>query len=262
MSSRSFRRIVPVTLALLAGPLLLIGCAHVTATGPRPEAGRQQPQHFAATRTVHAAYDYQLFLPRDYRSGKDTRWPLIVFLHGAGERGTNIARVTVHGPPKLVPARPDFPFVVVSPQCPEHRLWEVADLDALLDDVLGRYAVDPSRVYLTGLSMGGNGSWAWATARPERFAAVAPICGWGEPIRVWIASGPRRDALTRLPIWAFHGAKDTVVPPADSETMVAAFGRLGNKVRLTVYPDAGHDAWTATYDNPALYDWFLSNRRP
>ena len=247
-------------LALLR-PLL----AASQTTSPPPTAvrpGTQEARSFRASVTTEAAYAYQLFVPKDPAAAPGHTWPLLVFLHGAGERGTDIAKVTVHGPPRIVASRPDFPFVVASPQCPDHAFWDPAQLDLFLDHLLATYPVDPSRVYLTGLSMGGNGSWAWATRSPHRFAAVAPICGWADPVRVWLASGPRREALSRLPIWAFHGAKDNVVPLEGSQAMVAAFERIGNKPRLTIDPEAGHDSWTAAYANTALYDWFLTQRRP
>lgn len=232
-------------------------------TALRP--GTQEPRSFRASVTTEAAYEYQIFVPQAPAGPATTParpWPLLIFLHGAGERGSDVAKVTVHGPPRIVGSRPDFPFVVASPQCPDHAFWDPAQLDLFLDHLLATYPVDPSRVCLTGLSMGGNGSWAWATRSPHRFAAVAPICGWADPVRVWLASGPRREALSRLPIWAFHGAKDNVVPLEGSQAMVAAFERIGNKPRLTIDPEAGHDSWTAAYANTALYDWFLTQRRP
>lgn len=247
------------TLAVLIA--LLLG-APGRSTGVEPSPGTQKAHRFQADITTAATHEYLLFLPREAQANPAGRHPLLVFLHGAGERGTNLASVAVHGPPKLVGSHPDFPFIVASPQCAPHQFWEPAVLDAFLDHLLKNHPVDPARVYLTGLSMGGNGTWAWATRSPHRFAAIAPICGWGDPIRVWLASGPRRDALARLPIWAFHGGKDTVVPLADSQAMVTAFGRLGNEARLTIDPEAGHDSWTAAYANPALFDWFLSHRLP
>lgn len=255
---RALRSLLAATSAAL-----LSGClSHPSVPSPTDAAGLQTPRDFHVTRTIDSHFQCQVFLPDGYRREAATPWPLLIFLHGAGERGNAIDRVTVHGPPKIAPSKPGFPFVVVSPQCPEGRLWNVEELELLLDELLRQYAVDPKRVYLTGLSMGGNGTWAWATAHPGRFAAVAPICGWGDPVRVWLSDEPRRAGLARLPIWAFHGAKDTVVPLTDTQSMVAAFGRIGNKVRLTTYPEAGHDSWTESYANPALYDWFLSHRLP
>jgi len=240
-------------------PVLLGG----VTSGLAQEAVRgQHPARFEATVQRKVAFDYLLFLPSKYDARGSTRWPLIVFLHGAGERGTNVQQVAVHGPPKRVQTQPDFPFVVLSPQCPPGTHWDTLALDGLLDSVLGSHAIDPKRVYLTGLSMGGYGTWAWSSARPERFAAIAPICGGGDPVGIWLAGGARRESLVRLPVWAFHGAKDEVVPLSASQQMVDAYKRLSNNARLTVYPDAGHDSWTATYENSALYEWFQQHRLP
>jgi hypothetical protein len=129
----------------------------------------------------------------------------------------------------------------------------VETLDALLDSVIGTYRIDEDRVVLTGLSMGGQGTWQLAAARPDRFAAIAPVCGRGNP--------EAAHRLRRVPAWVFHGAQDDVVPIGESERMVAALERCAGDVRFTVYPDAGHDAWTATYERADLWDWLLSHRR-
>lgn len=193
---------------------------------------------------------YLLHLPEAY--GKvERKWPLIVFLHGSGERGDDPEKLKLHGIPKVVERDPSFPFVAVSPQCPENSFW-TAHLDsvtALIDDTIAQYDVDPDRVYLTGLSMGGWGTWALAIAHPDRFAAIAPICGGENPNRA--------STLKEVPVWAFHGAKDTVTPAHYSQAMVDALRRAGADVRFTLYEHADHDSWTETYDNPALYEWFL-----
>jgi predicted peptidase len=124
---------------------------------------------------------------------------------------------------------------------------------ALLDEVQSKYKVDPDRVYLTGLSMGGFGTWETATQYPERFAAIVPICGGGRPYTV--------ARLKNLPTWVFHGEKDNVVPIKRSEEMVDALKKAGGDVKFTRYPEAGHDSWTETYNNPELYDWFLKHTR-
>jgi predicted peptidase len=222
----------------------------------------QKPVAFKKKLTETAKANYLLFLPAQYKKGSSTRWPLLLFLHGAGERGTNIWKVAAHGPPKLVKNTPDFPFIVVSPQCPTGERWSANILNALLDDVTRRYRVDTNRVYLTGLSMGGYGTWKLALAHPQRFAAIVPICGGGETIDVLLAGRRRAAALKTMGIWAFHGAKDPVVPLEESERMANALKRAGcTNVQLTVYPDATHDSWTETYNNPKLYDWLLAHRR-
>ncbi|MDZ4781376.1 MAG: prolyl oligopeptidase family serine peptidase [Planctomycetia bacterium] len=190
---------------------------------------------------------YQLFLPKDY-ADSDKKFPLMLFLHGAGESGNDLEIVKKHGPPKLVDGKPDFPFIVVSPQCAV-RPWRVDQLNALLDDIIAKYRVDTDRVYLTGLSMGGYGTWALAAEHPERFAAIVPICGGGNPATA--------SKLKDIPIWVFHGAKDDAVPLSRSEEMVAALKAAGSEPKFTIYPDAGHDSWTETYNNEDLYKWLL-----
>jgi predicted peptidase len=209
----------------------------------------QQPQEL--NRAVKVSMKYLLYLPKDYQQKES--WPLLLFLHGAGERGDNLELVKKHGPPKLIASGKQFPFLVVSPQCPERRWWEPMELAALLDEIVEKYKVDKDRIYVTGLSMGGFGTWSLAAYQPRRFAAIAPICGGGEPLVTML--------LPHVPAWVFHGAKDPVVPLARSEKMVDALKKVGGEVKFTVYPEAGHDAWTETYANPELYDWLLKHKR-
>ncbi|GDY20399.1 hydrolase [Verrucomicrobiota bacterium] len=218
---------------------------------------------FESQLTKAASLGYLLYLPKDYQpADKARKWPLMLFLHGAGERGTDLAKVSAHGPPKLAKLKQDLPFIVVSPQCPSGRRWDNDTLLALLDDVIARHSVDTNRVYLTGLSMGGYGTWSLGLSHPERFAAIAPICGGGDLILGLLPDTKKQAALKTLPIWAFHGAKDNVVPPAESERMIAAVKNAGCKdVQLTIYPDAGHDSWTEAYNNPKLFEWFLAHER-
>jgi predicted peptidase len=180
-------------------------------------------------------------------------WPLILFLHGAGERGDDLGLVKLQGLPKRLSEGATLPLMVVAPQCPAGQRWAVESLTALLNEVERNQPVDPDRVYVTGMSMGGAGTWALATAHPNRFAAIAPVCGRGDPSAVC--------AIAHVPVWAFHGARDDVVPLSESEVMVEALRRCGADVLFTVYPEAGHDSWTETYANPELYAWFLQHRR-
>jgi predicted peptidase len=165
--------------------------------------------------------------------------------------GRDIERVRAGGLPRRIEAGGRLPFIIVAPQSPRPE-WDVGALDALLDEIMARYRVDVDRVYLTGSSMGGYGTWALAAAHPERFAAMAPICGGGNPASA--------DRLRGVPTWAFHGAEDRTVPPEESRKMVAALERAGGDVRLTIYPGVGHDAWTITYADSGLYAWFLAHR--
>jgi predicted peptidase len=205
--------------------------------------------------TKKVSLKYLLYLPKGYGQKKDQKWPVMLFLHGAGERGDDLNVVKKHGPPKLIEAGKEFPFIVVSPQCPNSSWWpeQVDALVGLLDDIESKYAVDHEREYLTGLSMGGFGTWALATRYPARFAALAPICGGGDRFLV--------NRLKNVPVWVFHGAKDPTVPLQSSTEMVEALKKAGGDVQLTVYPEAQHDCWTETYNNPKLYEWFLSHHR-
>jgi len=200
---------------------------------------------------------YLFYLPKDYYNAKKIAWPLILFLHGMGERGNDLELVKIHGIPKIVKTQKDFPFIAVSPQCPTEYVWRDDDmqqaLENLLQKIVENYRVDKTRIYVTGLSMGGYGTWSLAARRPDLFAAAVPICGGGDPATVNI--------LKNMPIWVFHGGLDGVVLPEESEKMVRALERAGGKVRYTLYPKAYHDSWTETYDSPALYDWLLSNRK-
>jgi poly(3-hydroxybutyrate) depolymerase len=221
-----------------------------------PVPGKQVMQSLTSPALPGEKLGYLLFLPKDYGK-EDRKWPVMLFLHGSGERGDDLKLVKVHGPPKLVEAQPDFPFIVVSPQCPK-ELWWPGDLaqrwlDELLDHVLTRFAADPQRVVVTGLSMGGFGSWTLTARHPGRFAAAVPICGGGDP-----DDAPQ---LKSVPFWIFHGAKDAGVPLKLSEEMLLAVTRAGGQAKLTVYPEAGHDSWTETYNNPAVYEWLLAQRR-
>jgi len=207
--------------------------------------------------TKKVSLQYWLHVPEgDVTTGG---YPLILFLHGAGERGSDLDLLKVNGIPKIVEEQPDFGFVTLAPQCPVDTTWpyQLDALQALMDTALASLPVDPSRCYLTGLSMGGYGSWALGAECPHRWAAIAPICGGGR----WLNGFPKRaERLVNVPIWAFHGAKDPVVPLAESQQLVELLAARGADVKLTIYPEAGHDSWTETYANPDLYSWFLAHR--
>jgi len=198
---------------------------------------------------------YLSFVPADAAKDPQKKWPLILFLHGSGERGDDLNKVKVHGPPKIVETEKgkSLPFIVVSPQCPAGHSWLAMELMDLIDEVSARHPVDPDRIYITGLSMGGFGSWSLAAQYPEKFAAVVPICGGGDAEDV--------ERIKNLPIWIFHGAKDAAVPLKMSEDMIAALKKAGSSAKLTVYPHAGHDSWSETYANDELYAWLLKQKR-
>jgi predicted peptidase len=239
--SRSYRWKIPLIL------LLLSGVALAAEPGQHAQTMRKQ---------VEVKVDYLLHLPSDYGKDAGKKYPVILFLHGAGERGEDVNLVKKHGPPKLVDGKTDLAvkdFIVISPQCPPNKWWQPHEVIALLDEVAKSHAVDADRVYLTGLSMGGFGTWETSARYPERFAAIAPICGGGDPRRV--------RSLKDMPTWVFHGDKDEAVPVQRSIEMVDALKQIGNDVKFTRYPEAGHDSWTETYNNPELYAWFLKHKR-
>jgi predicted peptidase len=248
----------------MAAALGLMLMSAVLAEDAEDMGTKNQEKKSYKGRTVKAhKLDYLLFLPKNYAEDKKRDWPLMLFLHGAGERGSDIAKVTMHGPPKLVKQNADFPFILVSPQCPAGQIWSDEALLGLLDEVIKKHRVDKSRVYLTGLSMGGYGSWSLGLRNPERFAAMAPICGGGDYLPVLLPGQGKQAALKRLPVWAFHGAKDSIVPLSETERMVSALKKAGNQnVKLTIYPEADHDSWTEAYQNQELYDWMLQHRIP
>ncbi len=197
-------------------------------------------------------YHYILFSPEDVYASEKV-WPLIVFLHGVGERGADLNLVARQGLPRMLKQRHSFPFVTVAPQVPANEYWIPSMIDELIPQVATQFHIDEDRVYLTGISMGGYGAWMTAINYPDRFAAIAPICGGGDPAAV--------AAIRSVPVWAFHGAKDPLVPVAESDAMVDALKKAGGDVKLTVYPEGGHDVWTETYDNEELYQWLLSHDR-
>ena len=247
------RNVAAKAVNLIAGALFLAACGQLQPleAAPLPPPGQHPEQALDAT-----GYPYQLFIPRDVAdtSTPPRKWPLMIFLHGSGERGDDIAKVKVHGPPKYADQNPDFPFILISPLLPAEEDWDIAKLDRIVDHALKTLPVDPDRVYLTGLSRGGHATWRWGAAEPERFAALAPVAGRGDPA---VACG-----LKDKPVWAFHGDRDDVVPPEGSFAMARAMRACGGRLsRLTIYPDLGHNAWDPAYSDPALYLWLLSQSR-
>ncbi len=198
---------------------------------------------------------YAVHVPSGYQDDPGRRWPLVLFLHGASERGDDPSALSAHGPVKQAALGADLPFLMVAPQCPAHSTWacEVDGLHALLDEIAALYRVDEDRVYCTGLSMGGSGTWALGARFPGRFAALLPICG------SWLPEAAPR--IAKLPVWTFHGEDDTDIPVNHTEQVVEALQALGSDVRFTRYPGVGHDAWTRTYDDPEVYAWMLAQRR-
>lgn len=202
--------------------------------------------------------DYLLWLPEGYDAAQP--WPLILFLHGSGERGSDVRKVLNHGLPRRLASDLSLPAIIVAPQCPADSDWTLHDdaLLTLLDEIAAQYPVDLDRVYLTGLSMGGRETWRLACGNPQRFAAIVAICG-RRPYG--LRSEEDAPLISHIPIWVFHGAQDPVVSIEESSRMVAALRRHGADVRYTVYADADHDSWTQAYAEDALYPWLFAQRR-
>ncbi|WP_299429145.1 prolyl oligopeptidase family serine peptidase [Sphingomonas bacterium] len=222
---------------------------------PLPPEGVQTAQPAAA-----GGYPYLVFVPRGYGADSTQKWPLVIFLHGSGERGTDIEAVKRNGPPKVIDRHPGSPFLLVSPQLEEgldDSRWDTAKLDAMLAAVRKTYRVDPTRIYLTGLSLGGYATWDWAFKRPDLFAAIVPVSANSEDAS--------RDPCTLkdMPIWAFHGDQDDVVDPLKGFAIMHAIDACKGSIRpkMTIYPQMTHGSWEPAYDDPALWRWLLEQRR-
>ena len=229
-----------------------------------------EPREYVGSNKV--PLKYRLIKPAGYQFGK--KYPLVLFLHGAGERGEDNSVTLVHAANDFAKPtlRERFPCYVLIPQCPNGKKWSEVDwsqesseqpelpsesmqsVKELIDEMVASAGIDPTRIYITGLSMGGYGTWDAIARYPDFFAAAAPICGGGDPKTVKIFS--------KLPIWCFHGEKDSVVNVRRSREMVDALKALGSSIKYTEYPDVDHDSWTSTYANPELYDWLFSQRKP
>ncbi len=215
----------------------------------------QQLPDEVATELDNMNERYWLYLPERYETS-EKKLPLIIYLHGSSRRGRDIEQVKANGLPPVLDEKEDFDFVVASPQAlskyPWQRCWHPDDLALLLDHLLETYRIDERRVYLTGLSMGGYGTWATMAVHGDRFAAAVPICGGGSP--EW---GAHMSDVG--PIWAFHGDADYIVPIERSREMVEAVQAAGGDAKLTTYSGVGHDSFTQTYANPEVYRWLLSH---
>ncbi|HZI94249.1 MAG TPA: dienelactone hydrolase family protein [Patescibacteria group bacterium] len=217
-----------------------------------------------------ASYPYAVYLPEGYDPAAGRKWPVILFLHGIGDRGHDGRRQTRVGLGRAIRENPSrFPFIVVMPQCPKGRFWTddamMAQALAALDRSVEEFGGDPAREYLTGLSMGGYGVWYFATRNPGRFAALAPICGGiaFPGTRPAVGEDPYTRAARDVgatPVWIFHGSDDPRVPVTESRRMTEAIRKAGGSVRYTEYPGVRHNAWDRAYAEPGLPEWFLSSR--
>lgn len=248
---------------------------HARSFSPNHSRGDSDAFAECGARTHRAggvSLPYRLLTPK---AEPDQRYPLVLFLHGAGERGADNRNQLTHGVRPLLDIQERFPCFVAFPQCPEGRQWvnvpwaggsystervkESEELRAAIDLVRALQtefpdAIDPGRLYVMGLSMGGYGTWDAAVRHPGLFAAAVPVCGGGDPSKA--------DAIRRLPLWAFHGDRDTVVPPAASRDMIEALTKVGAKhARYTEYPGVGHDSWNKAWAEPGLWEWLFAQKR-
>jgi predicted peptidase len=220
------------------------------------------------------ALPYRLLKPEKVKP--DKKYPLVLFLHGAGERGADNVKQLVHGAGEF--AKPEnrrkYPCFVLAPQCPLNSSWQdngrgrssratnatkekslvpMRTVMEMVDKLTAELPVDKGRIYITGLSMGGHATWDAVARRPDFFAAAIPICGAGDPAQA--------TKLKSLPIWAFHGDKDPAVPVGRTTAMIEAVRKAGGKPKMTIYPGVGHDSWTATYANPEVLAWLFAQRK-
>lgn len=245
-------------LALLL-PLARAEAQDVTppATAPSAAATSQTGFLFRSITVGGQEYRYSVYVPRDYDAAR--AWPAMVFLHGRGECGTDGSKQLAQGVGTAIMFNPErWPMIVLFPQKPTaESQWE--DHDAAVMAMLARardeFNVDAQRLYLTGLSQGGHGTWMIAAAHPKTWAAIAPICGYGEPTLV-------AEKIKDIPTWCFHGDADTVVPPKQTTDMAAAIEAAGGKPKMSIFPNVNHGSWDRAYRDEKLWEWLLNQRRP
>ena len=198
-------------------------------------------------------FKYLQYLPKGFDANE--KYPLVLFLHGAGERGDDVELVTEHGLFKNIKQGNEYPFICIAPQCPKDKYWGcyIESLNVFLDELCQTLPVDKSRVYLTGLSMGGTGTFMFAMANPEKFAAIAPICGCGIS---WNAK-----PLLDIPVYMYHGDCDDVVPISESVTMLTQINKQGGNARLKICNGVGHNVWEYAYADQGLFAWMLSHKK-
>ncbi|MGF1558436.1 MAG: prolyl oligopeptidase family serine peptidase [Flavobacteriaceae bacterium] len=198
---------------------------------------------------------YYLYFPEAYEAEPDEKFPILLFLHGGGESGDTLVAIKRNGPPRLIMQGKQFPFLILAPQNPhQKKWWNTRAVNQLLDSIVANNRVDKKRIYLTGLSRGGSAAWEMAVQYPEKFAALAVVCGMTPvPYASWIDRN--------MPIWVFHGEEDRSIPISESEAMVDKLKEMGYNVRFTRYPGTGHNSWVKAYTTDELYEWFEVQKR-
>jgi len=256
-------------LAVLIGCSIFGACAGENESPPVQAAAKEASKSsLSVLPTGQAAYtfeadppvEYLLYRPAHYWEDPKRKWPLIIYLHGTADRGEDPELVRRDGMARLVEDMGHFPFIVLSPQIPttlntDNLIAVFESYQQLLAQIVATHTVDPDRIYLTGLSLGGYLTWVWASLVPNQFAAIAPICAGGA--RGGGLTSERLCLLKELPIWTFHGEQDQVVPAVATREKVEALRACGGQVKFTLYPGVGHNAWTRTYHNPELFAWLM-----
>ena len=230
---------------------LLLGLLSISLGGTLAKA-QETKAYFDQKITEEKKIGYVLDYPKDAKG----KLPLIVFLHGSGERGDDLEKAKAHGPFNYKSLLGE-PVALLAPQTPLNEWWDTQAVYHLIEDIATRYNIDRSRIYLTGLSMGGWGSWKLANEHPELFAALAPVCA---PSDRWMQATIHQ--YKDLPIKIFHGGNDDIVSPMTSIDMYQKIKRINPNVELIIFPDDNHNSWDSTYSDPAFYRWLLSQRKP
>ncbi|MBN1430670.1 MAG: hypothetical protein JXB07_20030 [Anaerolineae bacterium] len=202
---------------------------------------------------------YLVYLPEGYEANDSQQtWPLLIFLHGSGDRGDNVFLLAKASPFMMIREKGPLPFIIVAPllsASEEYDLFPDNYLTGMLEEILADYRVDQTRIYATGLSIGGDATYRFALLQPDTFAAIAPLAAFLYPPQ-------DMESLKDLPVWAIHGADDIVIPLRMAQKPVDALKQAGNDVRFTVLENHDHDVWTDTYSDPQFYEWLLQHKRP
>jgi predicted peptidase len=248
---RQYRLEIVLSVAIVA-LVLQLGIPPFTAwlNGPHPGSiGLIHLEHIEGLYSL--SNECLLYLPPAY-DGLES-FPLLLYLHGSGDRGNDLSLVEEHGLPRFLSDGGNYPTIVAAPQCRKDRYWQPDELLVLIDFLEDKFSIDPDRIYVLGESMGGSGAWNLAQHSPNRFAAVVPLCGYGYP--------QTAESIGDLPIWAFHGKHDNIVPLEESERMVNAVAKAGGQARLTILKERGHDLRDLAWKHKALVNWMMSQRR-
>ena len=212
---------------------------------------------YEAVVNIPIKLNYTLYVPDDYQE-TDSELPLVLYLHGVGERGTDLKKLELNGIPELISRGRQFPFITLAPQCPSFGWWSrseyVEALASLTKEIIRSNRIDKNRIYVTGLSMGGYGTLALAKKHPELFSAIVPICG---------GMDDHKDIkrLENMPIWLFHGDKDNTHPVEHSIAIYDLLKSNNKKIKLTIYEGVGHNSWDETYANDKVYEWLLNHKK-